>query len=117
MHIRMSDRGGVGGKTWPIARGQSTLANFVKNSKVWVLLSATPLAKEPCAMEPYILFALLLIGPVEPLPQHGREVARSAEFTSLGSCNEAGLALGKKFNSPPGQRQFVFAAEFVCVKK
>ena len=68
-------------------------------------------------MEPYILFALLLIGPVEPLPQHGREVARSAEFTSLGSCNEAGLALGKKFNSPPGQRQFVFAVEFVCVKK
>jgi hypothetical protein len=49
-------------------------------------------------MEPYILFALLLIGPVEPLPQHGREVAWSAEFTSLGSCNEAGLALGKKFN-------------------
>jgi hypothetical protein len=37
---------------------------------------------------------LLLIGPVEPLPQHGREVAWSAEFTSLGSCNEAGLALG-----------------------
>ena len=64
-----------------------------------------------------ILFALLLIGPVEPLPQHGREDAWSAEFTSLRSCNEAGLALGKKFNSPPAQRQFVFAVEFVCVKK
>jgi len=68
-------------------------------------------------MEPYILFALLLIGPVEPLPHHGREVTWSAEFTSLGGCNEAGLALGKKFNNAPGQQQFVFAVEFVCVKK
>ena len=76
-----------------------------------------PTSKGALRYEPYILFALLLIGPVEPLPQHGREVAWSAEFTSLGSCNEAGLALGKKFNSPPGQRQFVLAAEFVCVKK
>ena len=53
-------------------------------------------------MEPYVLFALLLTGPVEPLPQHGREVAWSAEFTSLGSCNEAGLALGTSLTALQG---------------
>jgi hypothetical protein len=46
-----------------------------------------------------------------------RSVTWSAEFTSLGGCNEAGLTLGKKFNNPPGQQQYVFAVEFVCVKK
>ena len=58
-----------------------------------------------------------MVAILEPLPQHGGEAAWSAEFTSLGRCNEAGTALEKKFNSPPGQRQFVFAVEFLCVKK
>jgi len=86
--------------------------HFVEIQRYGPTLPDVP--KEP-VMEPYILFALLVVGPVVPL--HGREATWSAEFTSLGSCNEAGTALGKKFNSPPGQRQFVFAVEFVCAKK
>jgi hypothetical protein len=52
-------------------------------------------------MEPHILFALLLIGPIEPTPAHGREVTWTAEFSSQQSCEAAGSALGRKFNTTP----------------
>jgi hypothetical protein len=67
-------------------------------------------------MEPHILFVLLLAGPVEPVPLRGREVTWSAEFTSPERCNEAGLALAKKYNTPPGER-FVVIVDYVCLKK
>jgi hypothetical protein len=64
-------------------------------------------------MESHILFALLLIGPVEPTPVHGR-VTWSAEFTSQQSCEAAGAALGRKFNATP---LTVPPLDYVCVKK
>src|SRR6516164_8908370 len=44
--------GRVGAQTRRQPASQWPSANFVKNSKVWVLLIATPLAKEPCDMNP-----------------------------------------------------------------
>jgi hypothetical protein len=68
-------------------------------------------------MEPHILFALLLIGPVEPTPVHGR-VTWSAEFTSQQSCEAAGAALGRKFNARPlTVPPFAAVVDYVCVKK
>jgi hypothetical protein len=67
-------------------------------------------------METYVLFALLLVGPVETVPQHGREVTWSAEFTSLDRCNDAGSQLAKKFSTSWGQK-FVVVVDYVCVKK
>ena len=61
-------------------------------------------------MEPYILFALLLIGPVEPLPQHGREITWSAEFTSLG-----GFDLIKRQLIALGFRPFHARWRFICI--
>jgi hypothetical protein len=69
-------------------------------------------------MEPHILFALLLIGPVEPTPVHGRKVTWSAEFSSQQSCEAAGSALGRKFNTTPTmQQRFVAVVDYVCIKK
>lgn len=67
-------------------------------------------------METYVLFALLLVGPVENVPQHGREVTWSAEFTSLDRCNDAGAQLAKKFDASFGQK-FVVIVDYVCLKK
>jgi hypothetical protein len=67
-------------------------------------------------MEPHILFALLLVGPVEPMPVHGREVTWTAEFSSQQSCEAAGSALGRKFNRTPPS-SFVVAVDYVCLKK
>ena len=67
-------------------------------------------------MGAYILFALLIVGPVEPTPRQGREVAWTAEFSSLAKCDAAGLALAKKYNTPPGQ-PFVVIVDYVCLEK
>jgi hypothetical protein len=73
-------------------------------------------------MEPYILFALLVIGPTEAPPGRGREVSRevtwTAEFSSEKSCEVAGSALGQKFNTTPSmQQRFVAVVDYACVKK
>jgi len=67
-------------------------------------------------MESYLLFALLLVGPVETIPQHGREVTWSAEFTSFDRRNEAGSQLAKKFSASWGQK-LVVIVDYMCLKK
>ena len=69
-------------------------------------------------MEPYILFALLRIEPVEPKPVRHREVTWTAEFTSQQSCEAAGSALERKFNTTPrSQQRFAAVLYYVCIKK
>ncbi len=67
-------------------------------------------------MEQYVLLAILILGPVEEEPIHGREATWSAEFNSLDNCNAAGQELGKKLNSEPGAK-FAQLLDYVCVKK
>ena len=67
-------------------------------------------------METYVLFVLLQVGPVENIPQHGREVTWSAEFTSVERCNDAGDQLAKKFSANWGGK-FVVIVDYECLKK
>jgi hypothetical protein len=64
-------------------------------------------------MEPYILFALLVIG----VPTPTDRVTWTAEFVSQQSCEAAGSALGRKFNSTPGGQRFMAFVDYVCIKK
>jgi hypothetical protein len=68
-------------------------------------------------MEPYVLFALLTIQ-VPSLPDPDREVTWTAEFVSQKSCEAAGSALERKFNSSPvRQQRFAAVVDYVCLKK
>jgi hypothetical protein len=61
----------------------------------------------------YILFALLVIS----LPTPTNRVTWTAEFSSQQSCEAAGSALERKFNSTPGNARFVAEVDYVCIKK
>lgn len=64
-------------------------------------------------MEPYILFALLVI----TVPTPTDRVTWTAEFVSQQSCEAAGSGLERKFNSAPGNQRFVAVVDYVCLKK
>jgi hypothetical protein len=62
----------------------------------------------------YILFALLVIS----VPTPTNRVTWTAEFSSQQSCEAAGSALERKFNSTPGmEHRFVAVVDYVCIKK
>jgi hypothetical protein len=64
-------------------------------------------------MEPYILFALLVI----EIPTPTNRLTWTAEFVSQQSCEAAGSGLERKFNSRPGNQRFVAVVDYVCLKK